>query len=265
MLHGGTRGNRNLVCVLCICWWEVRGPAHCSRGTFPRTELLSPRHPHTYGTATGYLRVCWKRQILGLHNGVSVIYRPRCLREPLVLIHSHPKPRVTQDALQIKYSWNSHLTFSLLRKILIFLKDLAEFCPWPLWIPPRMMILNVYEDDLCTSDDYQITYTALLERSEQAHKSPNWFRHILCCEKQRFVIKCSSGPRASLHPKLADGSQPRLSHVHREPQVRGSVARVKPAAAIHISNLFWTLIWKHHFLPENFHLESTYSLITFLE
>lgn len=43
-----------------------------------------------------------------------------------------------------------------------------------------MMILNVYEDDLYTSDDYQITYTALLERSEQAHKSPNWFRHILC-------------------------------------------------------------------------------------
>ena len=31
------------------------GPAHCSRETFSKTEHLSPRHPHTYGRATGYL------------------------------------------------------------------------------------------------------------------------------------------------------------------------------------------------------------------
>lgn len=117
----------------------------------------------------------------------------------------------------------------------------------------------------CTSNDYQITHPALLERSEQAHESASWFRHRLCWEKQCFVIKRSSGPRASLHPKVGDGSQPRLSHVHSEPQVWGSVAGEKPAVAIHISNLFWTLIWKHHVLPENSHWESTYSPITFLE
>lgn len=194
-----------------------------------------------------------------MHNGLCHL-QMTCLREPLVLIHSHPKPRVTEDALQIKCSW--------------ILTSLSSYfrCSWVL---PVISLDSTQDDDF--KPPWWLMKTIVALAMITTSPTPLFCKGVskpanLQVGSSISFVEKNNGlwSTAALDPEPPFTLNWLTGHSPGCPMSTGnlrsgSVARVKPAAAIHICNWFWILIWKHHFLLENSHWESTYSLITCLE
>lgn len=140
------------------------------------------------------------------------------------------------------------------------------------WVLPvtsdstQNVFLNLYKHDLCTSNNYQITYRPpLLETNDHANESAHWFGYILCWEIQRFVIKMQLWVHSL--PEIADVLQSWwISQIHSKTQSLWLGWNMQLQFTFPIC---FELFLKMSLLPENSQLElhsmTTYSPIIFLQ
>lgn len=265
MLQEGTRGNRNFIHALCICWWQIRMAGKLVPGGHPRcasgTDGPSPRLQRS-NRATSYLGGWWETHILALGSEMSVIYRskwklklwPRILLSGALLpMPWQQEPRVTQDRLKVKCSWDSHL----IKESAIF-KEWAECCQWLHRILPGM-IFNLYTYDLWTCNNYQITYQPpLLETNDQADGLHIGFV-ISLVEKNKG---CDKNAALAADPPFVPSNCwwirgiACLSNPHWNSQALGLSGGGKTKSCNSQRQSTVSLGCKHHLLPENSHSES---------
>lgn len=129
------------------------------RGSYPRCTSETAVELQESNELLG---VWWKIHILALGTGVCNLHiqvktgalTGFCLREPLVLMHRDYEPSVTWDILKVKCLGGSHLTFYLLKELVIF-EDWAELCQWCHRVLPSMITSRLCKYDLWTGNNYK--------------------------------------------------------------------------------------------------------------